>query len=421
MSILIKNILLLDGKKRDIYIEENIIKKIGEGLNLPADKTIDGKNKLAQPSFINSHTHSAMTLLRGYADDMPLLQWLSTKIWPIEAKMEEEDVYWGAKLACLEMIRNGITTFNDMYWHFSGTAKATEEMGMRGIVSAVFIDMFNKEKAKEQIGLNENLFREAKRYSNRIAFALGPHAIYTVSEGSLRWASNFSKENNVFIHIHLSETEKEVRDCIEKHNLRPVEYLEKIGFLSERVIACHCVWLSEKEIDILKEYKVKCVFNPISNMKLCVGKVFPHFNLKEVGIPCLLGTDGASSNNSLNMFEAMKIGSLLFKFSSNDPTALKAERAFDMATINPAIGFNINTGKIEEGMLADITIIDIERPEFTPGYNPISDLVYSANPSCVDTVICDGRILMENKRINGESEIIEKAREVAFNLTKRKL
>ncbi|MEW6006767.1 MAG: amidohydrolase [bacterium] len=419
MSILIKDILLLDGKKKDIYIEGNLIKRIGENLKLQADKTIDGKNKLAIPPFINSHTHAAMTLLRGYADDMPLLQWLSTKIWSIEAKMKEDDVYWGAKLACLEMIRNGITTFNDMYWHFHGTARATIEMGIRGIISAVFIDMFDKDKAKEQISLNERLFKEAKSYSNRITFALGPHAIYTVSEESLRWTGDFSKENNVFIHIHLAETETEVSDCIEKHGVSPVKYLEKIGFLSERVIACHCVWLSDRDVDILKEHNIKCVFNPISNMKLSVGEVFPYTKLKNAGILCLLGTDGASSNNSLNMFEAMKMGSLLLKFSSNDPTAIKAEEAFNMATINPAEAFNINIGRIEEGRLADIVLIDLEREEFTPGYNPISDLVYSANPSCVDTVICDGRILMEDKKIEVEKEIIEKAREVAFDLIGR--
>ncbi|MEW6681130.1 MAG: amidohydrolase, partial [bacterium] len=394
MNILIKDILLLDGKKKDIYIEGNIIKKIGKNLEFQADKTIDGKNRLAIPPFINSHTHAAMTLLRGYADDMPLLQWLSTKIWPIEAKMTEEDVYWGAKLACLEMIRNGITTFNDMYWHFHGTAMAAIEMGMRGIISAVFIDLFDKDKAKEQISLNERLFKEAKSYSNRITFALGPHAIYTVSEESLRWAADFSKENNVFIHIHLCETEEEIKGCIEKHNLRSVEYLEKIGFLSERIIACHCVWLSEREIDILKEHNIKCVFNPISNMKLSVGEVFPYTKLKNTGILCLLGTDGASSNNSLNMFEAMKIASLLLKFSSHDPTSLKAEEAFALSTKNVFV----DTG-VSEGKLADITIISLERPEFTPGYNLISDIVYSANPSCVDTVICDGRILMEDKKI----------------------
>jgi len=413
MGILIKDILLLDGKRKDIYIEGNIIKEIGDNLKYEADKIIDGREDLAIPPFINSHTHSAMTLLRGYADDMPLMQWLSTKIWPIEAKMTEEDVYWGAKLASIEMIRSGITLFNDMYWHFEGTARAVEEMGLRGIISAVFIDMFDKNRAKEQIMLNERLFKESKKYSNRITFSLGPHAIYTVSEESLRWASDFSKKNNVFIHIHIGETEKEVKDCIEKYGMRPVEYLEKIGFLSERVIACHCVWLSDREADILNEHGVKCVFNPISNMKLCVGGVFPYNKIKNP----LLGTDGPSSNNSLNMFEAMKIGSLLFKFSSNNPTALKAEEAFAMATKNPRNAFNLNIG-LEQGSLADITIISLESPEFTPGFNLISDLVYSANPSCVSTVICDGKILMENRKIEKEGEIIEKAREVAFNLLK---
>lgn len=417
MSILIKDILLLDGKRRDIYIKGHIIEKIGKDLNSnSACKTISGKNKLAIPPFINSHTHAAMSLLRGYADDMPLREWLSTKIWPREAKMTEDDVYWGTKLAGIEMIKNGITLFNDMYWHLPGTARACDEMGLRAIVSAVFIDMFDKRKAKEQIELNERLFSDMGRYSDRITFSLGPHAIYTVSEESLRWAAHFSKKHNLFLHIHLSETEQEVKEAIKKYKCRPVEYLEKIGFLSERVIACHCVWLSDREINILQEYNVKCVFNPISNMKLCTGGVFPYNKLK--GSLPLLGTDGPSSNNSLNMFEAMKIASLLFKFFSDDPTALNAEEVFNMAGKNAAIGFNMNIC-LKEGDLADITIIDLKTPEFTPGYNIISDLVYSCNPSCVDTVIVDGKILMENRKIEKEEEIIEKAKEVAFNLIKR--
>jgi 5-methylthioadenosine/S-adenosylhomocysteine deaminase len=408
VSILIKDVLF--GKKeQDIYIEDNTIKRIGR-FDLPAEKIIDGRKKAVLPPFANSHTHAAMTLLRGYADDMPLKEWLETKIWPTEAKMGEDEIYWGARLACLEMIKCGTTFFCDMYWHWEATAKAVEEMGIRAVLSAVFIDFYDKDKAKEQIELNERLYSESKNYSERIGFALGPHAIYTVSEESLRWAKDFAREHNLLIHIHLSETEEEVKNCVKEHRLRPVEYLEKIGFLGENIIAAHSVWLTDREIDILREYEVKMVYNPVSNMKLAVGKCF-RFSDVDSRLS-LIGTDGASSNNNLNILEAMKIGALLAKFSSNDPTALPAEKVFSMATENAYKAFDVDSG-IREGALADFILVDLDTPELTPGHNLMADIVYSANPSCIDTVICNGKIVMENRRIEGEEEILERTRDIA--------
>ncbi|MBN1156239.1 amidohydrolase family protein, partial [Candidatus Woesearchaeota archaeon] len=193
MSILIKDVLL-DGKKNSVYIEENKIAEIGKKRD--ADTIIDGKDKALIPPFVNSHTHAAMTLVRSYADDMNLFEWLNTKIWPIEAKMSDDDVYWGTKLACLEMIKSGTTCFNDMYWHAFASGRAVEEMGIRAYLSAVFIDMFDKEKAEEQIRINENLWKRFQGFPDRIKFALGPHAPYTVSKESLEWARDFAKENN---------------------------------------------------------------------------------------------------------------------------------------------------------------------------------------------------------------------------------
>lgn len=417
MSILIKNVQL-EGKECDIYIEKNLIAKIGESLNVAADKIIDGKNKAAIPSFLNSHTHSAMTLFRGYADDLPLMEWLTKKIWPLEAKLTENDVYWGAKLACLEMIKSGTTFFKDMYWHWEGIARAVEEMGMRASISSVFIDFGDKNKQREQIEENEALYKKSKAYSERIIFSLGPHAIYTVSEESLRWAKDFSDRNNLFVHIHLSETEQEVKDCLEKNGVRPVEYLEKIGFLGQNIVACHSVWLSDREIEILSQHKVKVVFNPVSNMKLAVGKCFRYKEMKD-RLACLLGTDGTSSNNNLCLLEEMKFASLLVKFSYSDPEILSCQEIFDMATKAPASAFNIPCGQIKEGNLADLLLIDLNRPELTPGYNLISDLVYSANSSCIETTICNGKILMENRKVDGEEEIIRRAKEVAYSLIRR--
>ncbi len=418
MSILIKDVLLLEGKKRDILIEGNRIIRIDEQINFEADKIIDGWHKAAMPSLMNGHTHAAMTLIRGYADDMYLKEWLENKIWPIEAKLTEEDVYWGAKLACLEMIKSGTTFFNDMYWHWHGTAKAVEEMGLRAMVNAVFIDFFDPARAKEEIKRNERLFEESKAYNSRVIFSLGPHAIYTVSKDSLIWCKRFADENQLFVHIHLSETKKEVENCHSQNGVRPIEYLSKIGFLGPNVIAAHCVWLNDIELKILHEHGVKVVHNPTSNMKLAVGAASPYSKFKMAGLDTCIGTDGASSNNNLDIFETIKIGALLEKFCTDDPTALSAKDALDMVTINPATAFNINCGKIEDGRLADIALINLKRPELTPGYNLISDLVYSANGSIVDTVICDGQILMEGGKVDGEEEIIDKVCEIAFNLIK---
>lgn len=415
MSILIKKVLL-NNEAVNIYIEGNVIKKVGGSINFKAETIIDGSDKAAIPSFFNAHTHAAMTLMRGYADDIELNNWLKTKIWPLEAKLTEENIYWGARLACLEMIKSGTTFFNDMYWHFHGTAKAAEEMGLRAAISAVFIDNFDGGKTREQIEFNEKLFIESKKYSERIIFTLGPHAIYTVSEESLRWAKFFATKNNLFIHIHLSETESEAKECIKKYGLRPVEYLEKINFLGPNIIACHSIWLNEAEIEILKNHNITIVYNPVSNMKLSSG-IFPYEKMKGK-LNIALGTDGCASNNNLDMLEEMKIGALLQKIKSKKPDAITAEKVFNMATINGARAFKIDSGEIKEGKLADLLLIDLKNIALNPRHNLISNLVYSTNGNCVDTTICDGKILMQNRKVVGEEEIINRANEAAMKLVK---
>ena len=408
----------MNGRKKDIYIGENTIEEISDTINREAEFRIDGKHKAAVPSLINAHAHAAMTLLQGYADDMHLSEWLENKIWPTEAKLTEDDVYLGAKLACLGMIKTGTTFFNDMYRHYHGTAKAVDEMGIRAAVSAVFIDLFDEAKAKEQIKLNEKLFRETKKYSERVTFALGPHAVYTVSEESLIWAKEFADRNSLILHIHLSETKNEVDDCIKKYKKRPVEYLEDIGFLGPNVIAAHSIWLNDKEIELMKKYDVKPVRCPTSNMKLASG-VLSYMKMKKAGLTVTLGTDGCASNNNLDMLEEMKFAALLEKFHSNDPTAMPAKEAFELATVNGAKAFNLNCGEIKEGKLADLLLVNLKNINLNPRHNLISNLVYAAHGDCVDTTICDGKILMENGKVNGEEEVIEKANEVAMDLIER--
>jgi 5-methylthioadenosine/S-adenosylhomocysteine deaminase len=424
MSILIQNVLV-EGKEKNIYIEGNEIAAItdagsGSGDVGAAEFVIDGSRKVAIPGLFNGHTHAAMTLLRGYADDMPLHEWLSTKIWPVEAQITEEDVYWGTKLACLEMIKSGTTFFNDMYWHWSGSAKAVAESGIRAMLSAVFIDGFEEEKAQDQIKRNEALYTASQNRSDRILFALGPHAIYTVSKESLQWVKEFSETHDVLVHIHLSETEEEVEECKKRYGVRPVEFLNEIGLLSPRVIACHCVHLSRAEMVLLKRHDVKIVHNPASNMKLSSGTL-PYAELKQAGLYAniALGTDGCASNNNLDMFEEMKIASLVHKAFSGDPTSMPAHEAFELATRNAAKMFRLNTGVIAEGKLADIALLDLKNEALVPNHNLISNIVYAANGGCVDTVICDGTILMEGRKVEGEAEIMEKAQEVAYNLVSR--
>jgi len=417
MSILIKK-AKLDGERQDIFIKGNHIARIDADIDKDADQIIDAREKIAIPSFFNGHTHAAMTLMRGYSDDLPVQQWLEEKIWPLENKLTQEDVYWGSKLACLEMIKSGTTFFNDMYWHFHGTARAVEEMGIRAAISAVLIDMFDEDESRRQMEYNQELFEEHQQYSDRIQFALGPHALYTVSEKSLLWAKDFADEHDLKIHIHLSESEDEINGVLDKHNLRPVEYLDKIGFLGENVIACHNIWLNDNELKLLRENDVKLVHLPVSNMKLGSG-FFPYKKIKEHNFSVALGTDGCSSNNNLDMMEEMKFASMKAKIHTMETTTLPAEEAFDMATINGARMFDINAGKIAEGKLADLLLLDLNRPEMTPNYNTISNIVYSANGASVDTTICNGKILMQDGYVDGEEEIIEKASQMATDLVNR--
>jgi 5-methylthioadenosine/S-adenosylhomocysteine deaminase len=418
MSILIKGVHL-NGETTDIFIEGNRIKEIGDNLTVKAEEVIQGEGKAAIPSFVNGHTHAAMTLLRGYADDMPLKEWLETKIWPVEAHMTEEDVYWGAKLACLEMIKTGTTFFNDMYWHWRGTARAVEEMGIRAAISAVFIDLFDQHKAREQIALNEELYQGREQFGPRVTFTLGPHAIYTVSEEALRWCAQFARAKGLLIHFHLAEGEEEVSRCLEEHGKRPVRYLEEIGFLGPHLVACHCVWLNDEDMDILKAHDVRVVHNPVSNMKLAVGGVFPYPQLRKRGVIAALGTDGCSSNNNLDMLESAKFASLLQKFHTGDPVVMPAPEALEMITVQGARAFGLESGLIEKGRWGDIALVDLNRPQLTPHFHLASDLIYAAHGSCVDTLICDGRVLMRGGRVEGEEEIMAKARERAFDLVKR--
>lgn len=403
----------------DILIEGNIIKQIGKGIECKASKTIDGSGKAVIPGLINGHTHAAMTLFRGFADDMKLMPWLEEKIWPNEAKLTRDDVYWGSKLACLEMIKSGTTTFLDMYQKFQGTADAVEEMGIRGFLSAACFDRFDPlltEKGKQEC---EKLYKVAEEYGSRVQYTVGPHAIYTVSGPFLQWIDQFARERNLLIHLHLSETEEEVKNSIAKFGLSPVRYLYKLGVLSPRLVVAHGIYIDDDEVRMLADHNVKVVHNPASNLKLASGIRFKFKEMKQAGIKVGLGTDGCSSSNNLDMIETMKLASLIGKAWRNDPEILTAHEMLDAATSVGADILGLNAGRVKEGALADLVLVDLNVPAFTPNFNFVSNLVYAANGSCVDTVICNGKILMQGRKVPNEEIIMEEAARRAYDLIKR--
>ncbi|MDQ7033080.1 MAG: amidohydrolase [Desulfonauticus sp.] len=416
MDILIKNVSL-DGKIVDIGIDQGKIRLIQENIDELAPKVIDGTNKAVLPTFYNLHTHAAMTLLRGYADDLELHTWLNDYIWPFERKLTFEDVYIGTKLACLEMIKTGTTFFCDMYWHPLAAKKAVEEMGLRARLSTVFVDFGSTKKAQEFKERTEDFFSQDHN-SELVQFMLGPHAIYTVSKDSLVWLRDFAREHDLFIHIHLAETQKEVQDCLKEHNLTPVKYLDTLGFLGPNVIVAHAVWLDDQEIEILGKRQVKVVHVPTSNLKLASG-VCPFYELYKRGVALGLGTDGCASNNNLDIFEELKLSSILAKVHSNDPAVFKAREIFDIATQQSAKHFYLLGGEIKEGYVADLMLIDLDHHLMVPTHKLYSNLVYAGNGSCVDTVICNGKVLMENRIVEGEEEIIAEAKACVANILKR--
>jgi 5-methylthioadenosine/S-adenosylhomocysteine deaminase len=414
--MLIKDVSILQSGElttgQDILIDEGRIAKIGLDLkNVDTggdDEIIDGRGKLAIPGLINAHTHLAMTLLRGYADDMELMPWLQEKIWPLEAKITEEDVRWGVKLGCLEQIRFGITCYNDMYYYPDAAACATREMGLRAFISGVVFDM-----KPEMLGQVEPFIKRWKG-DDLITPAVGPHAAYTCSEETLLQAKEIADRHDAMIHIHLSETREEVDGFLLSKGKSPVEYLDSLGLVNERLAAVHCVWLSPEDCRLLSERRANVVHCPVSNLKLTSG-VAPLNTMMKEGVNVCLGTDGASSNNNLSIFEEMKVAAITQKNAYHTPAAFSAEQVWQMATANSWRAFRLNMG-LHAGALADMALIDLKKPWLWPKSNMISHLVYSMTGE-VDTTIVNGKVLMRGGVIPGEEEILEKAQESFLRLT----
>jgi 5-methylthioadenosine/S-adenosylhomocysteine deaminase len=423
-SLLITNVVA-DNRSVDIFVDEKgTIGSIGpEGrkdYRNEADFIIDGDGAIAVPGFVNTHTHAAMTLLRGYADDMVLQDWLSQKIWPLEAHLTGDDVYWGTRLACLEMIRSGTTTFNDMYFFMEDAARAVGEAGIRAVLSYGFIDLNNPEKRESECRATEKLVAHIRTLGNpRISAAAGPHAIYTVSPEGLKWCAAFANEEKIGIHIHLAETEKEVTDCTELYGKRPAAHLDACGILTPRTVAAHCCWLNEAECALLARQGTSPSHNPASNMKLATNRAMPYHWLSEAGANITLGTDGCASNNNLDMFGAARTAALLQKFFWNNPTLLPAPEALSMATANGAKALGLPTGRLVKGAPADIVLVASRTAANTPLHNATSNLVYSCSGGDVETTICNGRVLMLNREVPGEETVLAGATAAACGLVKR--
>lgn len=417
-SLLISDVTPFDGKEpTQIYVEDGRIAEIGRRVD--ADHNIDGKGHVAMPGMVNAHTHAAMVLLRGYGDDMLLHQWLSERIWPVEANLTPDDVYWGTRLACLEMIRTGTTAFSDMYFFGSRMADAAHDAGLRAVVCEGFIDLGDEEKREANIGATQITTRHIRQMGDpRVVPAVGPHAVYTVSPQGWEWVRDYSSEEDILVHTHLAETEVEVEECRRANGASPLGHLEDLGVLDRPVVAAHCAHLSKADVELMARRGVTAVHNPVSNMKLAVAGVMPWADLAAEGVGLSLGTDGAASNNSLDMFETMKTAALLQKLGG-DPTILPAAEVLEAATLGGARALGLPGGHIAEGEAADIVLVNMRRTGMQPVHSVVSNLVYSGAGAAVTATICDGRVLMEDGIIEGEREVLAQATKVAKELVSR--
>jgi 5-methylthioadenosine/S-adenosylhomocysteine deaminase len=322
---------VLEGESVGLRCRDGKIAALGPNVSPQAgDETIDAGGAPLVAPLLNGHTHAAMTLFRGYGGDLPLMRWLQEVIWPIEAKLEPEDVYWGARLACLEMIRTGTTRFWDMYWHPEATARAVTDAGLRATIGGPLFDADGNTRAMQETALGN--LEQLAEFGAEIGAALAPHSIYTVSEGLLRWTAERAAERGLPVHIHLAETEREVSDCVEQHGVRPAIHLDRLGMLCERTILAHGVWLDQGELDLIAERGCTVVTNPVANMKLAVGGVFPYPAARSAGVAVGLGTDGPGSNDSLDLLADLKVFALAQRHAAGDPTVLPAEEAWQLAT-----------------------------------------------------------------------------------------
>ena len=359
-----------------------------------ADEIVDGKGKLATAGMVNTHGHVSMTLLRSYADDMALMDWLQNKIWPIEDKMDANDIYWGAMLGIVEMLKGGTTCFADMYAFMEDVARACAETGIRANLSRGLIGVAPDKDVK--LAENTVLAKNWQGYDNgRIRITYGPHAPYTCPVDYLEKVIAEAAANKAEIQMHLCETKFEVDTVVKEHGMTPIQLMDKLGMFELGTIAAHCVHLTDEDMDIMAAKHVRVAHNPQSNLKLASG-IAPVAAMLSKGICVGLGTDGASSNNNLDMLEECRAAAMLHKATTFDPLVVPAKKAWEMATVDGAktLGF-ADTGLLEEGQQADIVLWDMHKPYWYPRHNKLSQLVYAASSTDADTVFVAGKKVVE--------------------------
>lgn len=412
MNLAVTN-ALHNGDRVGLRAENGLIAQIGPDVTPGSgDHVLDAAGGILVAPLINGHTHAAMTLFRGYGDDLPLMRWLEEKIWPIERKLEPDDVYWGTRLACLEMIRTGTVHFWDMYWHPTAAARAVQDAGLRATVAAPLIDVDGRTDAMREAAIRS--LDELAGTGKRTDAGLAPHAIYTVSEDSLRWIAELAAERGLAVQIHLSETEPEVIDCLAAHGERPARYLDRVGLLTPRTVLAHGVWVDDDELELIAERGAVVVTNPVANLKLAVGGVFPYPGARAAGVQVGLGTDGPGSNNSLDLFADMKVLALVQKHAAGDAAVIDAAETWEIATGRRAPLLGAASG-IEVGQPADFLLLRAGAPELNFGELPAA-LVYAASGAVVQTTVVAGQVLMHDGEIEGAHEVLARALERARGL-----
>ncbi|UCE29929.1 MAG: amidohydrolase [Candidatus Bathyarchaeota archaeon] len=431
--MLIRNCIILPINGKDAIINAGLIATRNDKIiyagreakapKIEAELVIDGRSKLATPGLVNCHTHLPMTLFRGIAEDQPLATWLTQTVWPLEAKLTPDDIYSGALLGCLESIKNGTTTFADMYFHEERIAEAVKKAGVRAVLAPGIIEADDREKG-------ERMLREGVEFAEkhngcadgRVTAQLAPHATYTCSPHLLSQTQKEALKLGIGTHIHVAESKQMMKLVKKRYGFTEIELLENIGFLQSNTLAAHCVHLTEKDMRIMARHNVKISYNPTANMKIASG--IPSIkSLLGLGLTVGIGTDGPASNNNLDMFEEMRFAALLQKIKHLDPTVLSTQKVLEMATIEgaKALGLEETVGSLEVGKKADIILIDFRKPHLTPLHDPYANIVYSANGSDVDTVIVDGKILMQGRNMEtlDEEEVMQKAQRTALDLLAR--
>ena len=416
MITLFKNARILTMKTSkvitgELAVEDNIIIFIGDSFNKKADKVIDCEGNLLMPGFKNAHAHTAMIFARSAADDLPLLDWLHDTIFPMEAKFIDGDIYHLTKVGILEYLTSGITAAFDMYFHVPEIVKASEEMGFRSVILAT--------SDKEPISLLRERYQTINKKDALCSYFLGIHAEYTTEESRIKDVVALSHELKAPIYLHAGETKSEVASCVERHGLTPIKYLDSLGFFDYGGGAFHCNYFTDEEIEIFKKHKCNIVTCPCSNLKLASG-IAPLVKYQKAGLPISIGTDGAASNNALDMFREMYLVSTLQKVTNEDPSVMDGEEVLKMATVNGAHALGLNNSDVlDVGKYADIIMIDLKNPAMQPINNIVKNIVYSGSKDCVKMTMINGQILYYDHKFflkENVDEIYKKAQEITERL-----